>query len=40
MQPVYKAKLERVVNGDIVDLIVDVGFYISVHQRFRLKGIA
>ena len=40
MQPIYKAKLERVVNGDIVDLIVDVGFYISVHQRFRLKGIA
>ena len=40
MQPVYKAKLERVVDGDTVDLIVDVGFYISVHQRFRLKGIA
>ncbi|MHC1610385.1 MAG: thermonuclease family protein [Candidatus Methanospirareceae archaeon] len=41
MQPeyIYKAKLERVVDGDTVDLIVDVGFYISVHQRFRLKGI-
>ncbi len=41
MQPeyIYKAKLKRVVDGDTVDLIVDAGFYISVHQRFRLKGI-
>jgi micrococcal nuclease len=41
MQPeyIYKAKLKRVVDGDTVDLIVDADFYISVHQRFRLKGI-
>lgn len=36
---VYKAKLKRVVDGDTVDLVVDAGFYISVHQRFRLKGV-
>ena len=35
----YKAKLKRVIDGDTVDLVVDAGFYISVHQRFRLKGI-
>lgn len=36
---IYKAELKRVIDGDTVDLIVDAGFYISVHQRFRLKGI-
>jgi endonuclease YncB( thermonuclease family) len=37
---VYKAKLKRVIDGgDTIDLIVDAGFYISVHQRFWLKGI-
>ena len=36
---IYRAKLKRVIDGDTVDLIVDAGFYISVHQRFRLQGI-
>jgi micrococcal nuclease len=36
---IYKAELKRVIDGDTVDLVVDAGFYISVHQRFRLKGI-
>jgi micrococcal nuclease len=35
----YKAKLKKAIDEDTIDLIVDAGFYISVHQRFRLKGI-
>ncbi len=35
----YRAKLKRVVDGDTMDLVVDAGFYISVHERFRLKDI-
>ncbi|HID71346.1 MAG TPA: hypothetical protein EYP29_01195 [Thermoplasmata archaeon] len=35
----YKASLKRVIDGDTVDLIVDAGFYISVHERFRLKDV-
>jgi hypothetical protein len=29
---VYRAELKRVIDGDTVDLVVDAGFYISVHQ--------
>ena len=36
---IYKAKCKRVIDGDTFDAIVDVGFYISVHQRIRLKGV-
>ena len=41
MEPayLYKAMLKRVVDGDTMDLVVDAGFYISVHERFRLKGV-
>ena len=38
-QYIYKARLRRVVDGDTVDLEVDLGFYILARERFRLKGI-
>lgn len=34
----YKAELVRVVDGDTVDLRVDVGFYWKAIMRFRLLG--
>lgn len=34
-----KAKLNRVVDGDTVDLDVDLGYSITTKQRFRLLGI-
>lgn len=34
----YKAVITRVVDGDTVDAIVDVGFSITVKQRFRIDG--
>ena len=36
---IYKAELIRVVDGDTVDLIIDLGFDTSRHERFRLYGI-
>lgn len=35
----YNATVLRVVDGDTVDLRVDLGFGISVNERFRLAGI-
>lgn len=35
----YKCKIDRVVDGDTVDLWVDLGFKIQIHERFRLYGI-
>lgn len=35
----YKAKIERVVDGDTFDIVVDLGFKITTHQRIRLQGI-
>ena len=35
----YKARLDRVVDGDTVDAYIDLGFDISVHKRIRLAGI-
>jgi len=35
----YNATLDRVVDGDTVDLWVDLGFRIKTHQRFRLSDI-
>jgi micrococcal nuclease len=32
----YQAKLHRVIDGDTVDLIVDLGFTVKVQTRFRL----
>lgn len=35
----YKAQIERVVDGDTIDIIIDLGFKITTNQRIRLKGI-
>jgi micrococcal nuclease len=35
----YKAKLDRVVDGDTIDLIIDVGFKMTTNQRIRLASI-
>jgi len=36
---IYRAKLERVVDGDTVDALIDVGFDIWVKKRIRYMGI-
>ncbi len=36
---IYNAKLDRVVDGDTVDAIVDLGFDTWKHIRVRLVGI-
>ena len=36
---IYRAKLERVVDGDTIDALIDVGFDIWVKKRIRYKGI-
>lgn len=35
----YKAKVVNVVDGDTVDLVVDIGFYLTTKIRARLIGI-
>lgn len=35
----YKATVVRWVDGDTVDLSVDLGFTVWVRQRFRLAGV-
>lgn len=35
----YKAQLDRVIDGDTLDVYIDVGFKILTHQRIRLDGI-
>tara|TARA_R110002020_G_scaffold369747_2_gene581557 strand:- start:514 stop:930 length:417 start_codon:yes stop_codon:yes gene_type:complete len=35
----YKAKLDRVVDGDTIDVHIDLGFDITVHKRVRLAEI-
>jgi|TARA_B100001964_G_scaffold229657_1_gene282224 micrococcal nuclease len=35
----YKAELVRVVDGDTIDCIIDLGFDIKLKERVRLKGI-
>jgi len=35
----YKATLDKVIDGDTVDLIIDLGFDIKIKQRVRLLGI-
>jgi micrococcal nuclease len=40
MEPyTYKAQLLRVVDGDTIDLCVDLGFNVLTRQRFRIAGI-
>ena len=35
----YNAKLDRVVDGDTVDAIIDLGFDVYIKKRIRLAGI-
>jgi len=35
----YYAKVDRVVDGDTMDLVIDLGFKITTLQRIRLRGI-
>ena len=36
---IYKAKVDRVVDGDTVDALIDVGFDIWFKKRIRFKGV-
>lgn len=37
---VYNAELDRVVDGDTIDVVLDLGFSVKLHkQRVRLAGI-
>jgi len=36
---VYRGKLERVVDGDTVDALIDVGFDIWIKKRLRFSGL-
>jgi len=36
----YKIKkIHRIIDGDTVDLEIDLGFHLTINQRVRLKGI-
>ncbi len=35
----YKAKVEKVVDGDTIDVIIDLGFKITTFQRIRFARI-
>ena len=35
----YKAMVDRVVDGDTLDIVIDVGFKITTHQRIRLAHV-
>lgn len=35
----YKANVTRVIDGDTIECLVDLGFNISIKERFRLKNI-
>ena len=35
----YSAKLIRVIDGDTVDLEIDLGFDLSIRQRLKLYGV-
>lgn len=36
---IYDAKLLRVIDGDTIDVTIDLGFGISINTRVRLLGI-
>ena len=36
---IYRGKLERVIDGDTSDALIDVGFDIWIKKRIRYKGI-
>jgi micrococcal nuclease len=35
----YKAKVEKVVDGDTFDVVIDLGFKITTNQRIRMAKI-
>jgi micrococcal nuclease len=35
----YRAKLDRVVDGDTIDVLIDLGFYVELRERVRLEGV-
>ncbi len=35
----YRAKRDRVVDGDTMDVVIDLGFYVEMRERVRLAGI-
>ena len=35
----YSAKLIRVIDGDTIDLEIDLGFDLSIRQRLKLFGV-
>jgi len=35
----YKAKLDRIIDGDTVDAHIDLGFDVTISKRIRLAGI-
>lgn len=39
MRYFYEAKLDRIVDGDTVDLSIDLGFDVSYKARVRLHGV-
>jgi micrococcal nuclease len=39
MQYIYQATLERVVDGDTVDVVIDLGFSTFRRERIRLYGV-
>jgi micrococcal nuclease len=36
---IYNCSLSRVVDGDTIDAVIDLGFDILIKQRIRLYGI-
>ena len=36
---IYKAECTRVVDGDTIDAVIDLGFDITIKKRIRLAGI-
>ena len=36
---IYRGKLERIVDGDTIDALIDVGFDIWIKKRIRYSGI-
>jgi len=35
----YKATIERIVDGDTIDVTVDLGFFLTSRMRIRLRGL-
>jgi micrococcal nuclease len=36
---IYNAKITNIVDGDTVDVSIDLGFYVFINERIRLNGI-